>query len=340
MASLLLSLPPVVAFLLLLVFLDSFKLVSLRAVLRSVVAGAAAAFAAWPLNVALMEAPGVSRPSFARYVAPVTEECLKALFVVLLIRGRRVGFLVDAGLHGFAVGAGFALVENVHYLRGLAGASPALWLVRGFGTAFLHGATTSSFAIASKSLSDGHPSRTSVVFLPGLLLAIAVHSFFNHFVLQPVLATLLLLTLLPLLMILVFERSQRATHAWLQADFDTDALLLGTILSGQAGETRVGEYLRSLKVRFPAVVVADMLCLIRVHLELSLRGKGLLMAREAGFAPPVGADVRASLEELRYLEKAIGPTGLLAIRPLLKTSRRDIWQLFKLKEAGSAGAAR
>ena len=122
--------------------------------------------------------------------------------------------------------------------------------------------------------------------------------------------------------------------------FTGDLAFLGTILSGEVGQTRVGEYLQSLTSRFPGPVVADMLCLIRINLELSLRGKGILIAREAGLALPIGEDVRANLEELKYLEKAIGRTGLLAVRPLLKASRHDLWHLYMLEEAGSSAERR
>ena len=74
-----------------------------------------------------------------------------------------------------------------------------------------------------------------------------------------------------------------------------------------------------------------MLCLLRIHLELSIRAKGLLLAREAGFEAPVGEDVRANLQELRYLEGAIGRTGLLALKPILRRSSRDLWQVCLLE---------
>jgi len=112
------------------------------------------------------------------------------------------------------------------------------------------------------------------------------------------------------------------------------SIFLATILSGEVGETRVGSYLQSLKAHFPGTVLADMLCLIRVNLELSLQGKGILIAREAGLRLPVGDEVRANLDEMRYLEKAVGATGLLAIRPLLKNSGRDPWHLYMLEQAG------
>jgi RsiW-degrading membrane proteinase PrsW (M82 family) len=335
---LLVALAPVLVFLAVLVFIDSFKLVPARSVLRSVLAGVIAALLSWHVNLTLIDT-GLGEPVFSRYVSPVVEESLKALYLVYLLRRQRVGFLVDAAIHGFAIGAGFALVENIYYLWSLEGGL-ALWFVRGFGTALLHGGTTALLAMIAKVLADRHPTSRMAFVWPGLAVAILVHSFFNHFILHPLLATGLLLIALPLLMIAVYERSRQATRGWLSAGFTGDLDFLGTILSGEVGQTRVGEYLQSLRSRFPGPVVADMLCLIRINLELSLRGKGILIAREAGLALPIGEDVRANLEELKYLEKAIGRTGLLAIRPLLKASRHDLWHLYVLEQAGSSAERR
>ena len=37
------------------------------------------------------------------------------------------------------------------------------------------------------------------------------------------------------------------------------------------------------------------------------------------------------LEEVRYLEGSIGKTGLLALKPFLHTSTRDLWQMTVLE---------
>lgn len=329
-----LALLPVLLFLALLVLLDSFKLVSLRQVLLALAAGGAAALLAGRLNLALLERAGVPTAAYSRYAAPLLEESLKALWIALLVRRGRVGFLVDAAILGFAVGAGFALVENVDYLRALAEARPLLWLVRGLGTAVLHGATTAVFAMLAKGLFDRHPGSPLLALAPGLLAAAGAHSLYNHFFLSPLLAAGVLLVALPLLVIAVFARSEQATREWLGVGLDSDLELVESIVSGQALETRIGGYLRTLSTRFPGEVVADMLCLVRIQAELAIRAKGLLLAREAGLDAPVGEDVRANLAELRYLQKSIGRTGLLALAPILRRSSRDVWQVYLLEEAG------
>ena len=329
---------PVLAFLATLLLMDSFKLVQFRVVLSTILAGCCAAWLAFHSNGWLMSATGLSTTVFSRYLAPLVEESLKALYVVVLVRRRRIGFLVDAAIQGFAVGAGFAVVENVDYLRHVADTRVFLWIVRGFGTALLHGATTAIVAMIGKSLADRHPGKSLSVFLPGWGAAVAIHSAFNHFILPPLLATGVLLVGLPLLLIAVFEQSEKATHEWLAAGLDADIEVLRLILSEQVGHTRVGSYLRSLKSSFPGEVVADMLCLLRVQLELSLRAKGMLLAREAGVAMPVGEDVRANLMELTYLERSIGKTGLLALKPLQIRSGLDFWEVYLLEQASGKPA--
>jgi len=329
------ALLPVLLFLGLLVLLDSFKLVRLRSVLSALVAGLAAALAGAVLNAWLLDVTRTSPALFSRYVAPPVEEALKALWVVWLLRRGRVGFLVDAAIVGFAVGAGFALVENVEYLRALSEGRLALWLVRGLGTAILHGATTAIFAILAKGLGDRHPEQPLLSLVPGYLAAVLIHSAYNHQLLPPVLSAGVLLVGLPLLVILVFERSERRTRDWMGVGLDTDLEVVEAIASGQALDTRIGHYLCSLKERFPGEVVADMLCLLRIQAELSIRAKGLLLAREAGLEPEVGADVRDRLTELRYLERSIGRTGLLAMQPITRHDARALWQVYLLEQAGA-----
>jgi hypothetical protein len=73
-----------------------------------------------------------------------------------------------------------------------------------------------------------------------------------------------------------------------------------------------------------------MLCYLRLHVELALNAKGLLMMRESGFRVEMDEDTRAKFEELDYLERSIGRTGKLAMSPFLYGSGKDLWQLYLL----------
>src|SRR5438034_1464025 len=109
----LVALTPVVVFLTALWLMDSFTLVRVSAILGALGFGAVAAGACLWLHAWLMHAHQIPVALVTRYIAPLTEETAKALLIVLLIATGRVGFLVDVALEGFAVGTGFALVENL-----------------------------------------------------------------------------------------------------------------------------------------------------------------------------------------------------------------------------------
>jgi protease PrsW len=328
--SIAIALVPVLSLLLLLQLMDSFKLIRLSAVAGAIAAGAAVAVTLSWLHDSLLRIVDIDLATFSRYVSPVTEEALKAVIVAVLLKQRRVGFLVDAAVQGFAVGTGFALAENIDYLRHLETDDLTLWLVRGLGTATLHGATTAVFAMISKTLLDRRERRKWLALVPGLLLAIAVHSAFNHAPLPPVAMTALLLIVLPMVVLAVFQRSEAATREWVGAGMDLDLQLLDLVRSEHFAFTRFGSYLRELRERFGGPIAVDMFCLLRLELELSVEAKAMIMAREAGLEVPVTDDLRASLQEIAYLEASIGRTGLLALRPLNVVSDRDRWHRYLL----------
>ena len=329
---------PVVLFLLVLIYLDSYKLVQRRFVAGALVAGCALAAASWALNAALEARLALSAATYSRYVAPVVEETAKALVIVWLVRTNRIGFLVDAAIYGFAIGTGFAVVENLYYWHSIANPSLGLWLVRGFGTAVMHGGTTAIFGIAGKTLTERRGLKKGAGWLIALLVAMVIHSTFNHFFVSPVLSTAFILIVLPPLIFVVFRRSETALEEWLNVGFDADTEVLEMILSGTLSQSPVGIYLRSLKERFRGEVVVDMVCCLRLHLELSLRAKGLLMMREAGFPVALDAADKANLAELDFLERSIGVTGKLAMAPFLRTSSRDLWQIYMMRdEAARSG---
>lgn len=322
---------PVVVFLVGLRLMDSYKLVHRTLLLLAIAGGVVAALAAFGANRILLDAAHLPPGLLRAWGAPLVEEPLKALLIAWLVSTNRVGFVVDAAVLGFAVGTGFALAENVYYANALRDPSLALWLVRGLGTAIMHGTATALFAIFGKGLWDRWANSGALAFLPGIGLAIIVHATFNQLSASTLVTTAILLAASPILLLAAFEYSDRATRDWLASGFDGEVEMLESILDGAVAETPVGRYLDTLRTRFEPMVVADLFCLLTIHLELSLRAKGMLIARAAGVDVPVDDSVRKNLDEMAYLEKAVGPTGRLAILPLRERSRRDLWQILLLR---------
>jgi len=323
---------PVAVFLIVLVYLDSYKLVRLGTVLLAIAAGGLAAAASYFTNDLGLEITGHGFTAYSRYISPLVEEALKGTILVYLIRKNRIGFPVDAAIFGFAAGTGFAMIENLYYLGVMQDAHFAVWIVRGFGTAIMHGGATAIFGIVAHTLAEEKQSTGPGVLLPGFILAALLHSAFNHFLFAPMLSTVGVLVLLPPVLLFVFQKSEASLRKWLAIDFDADTELLELINSGDFSNSKIGRYLDSIREHFKPEVLFDMLCYLRLHTELSMRSTGMLMLRESGFEVETNEEIKSMLQELKFLESSIGRTGRRAVRPFLRISSRDMWQLFMLED--------
>ncbi|HVF65893.1 MAG TPA: hypothetical protein VNE58_18055, partial [Casimicrobiaceae bacterium] len=167
--------------------------------------------------------------------------------------------------------------------------------------------------------------------IPGFAIAATLHSAYNHMFFSPLFSTIAVLVALPPIMLFVFRRSERTVGAWLGRGYDADVDLLHTLNDGRFADSPAGRYLSTLRDKFRGPVVADLLCYLRLHTELALRAKGLLLMRENGFDVPLDAATREKFEELRFLKRSIGRTGLLALKPMLRATSRELWQLSVLE---------
>jgi RsiW-degrading membrane proteinase PrsW (M82 family) len=324
------ALLPTVAFLILLDRLDSFRLVSLHAALISLGAGGALAVIAYFANVAVMDALSIEIGTYTRYGAPVVEEVLKAGLMIYLFMRARIGFLIDAAIIGFALGTGFALVENLYYLYTFPDASVGVWIVRGFGTAMMHGGATAIFGVLAQSWTERHTKFEPALYLPGLLAAMGVHSLFNHLLGVPMIATGVMLLLVPAVLFAVFAKSEHRIHDWLIKDHADHEKLLAT-MSIEFAHSEAGRFISEVADKFEGAHAADIYAYMRLHAELVLRAEEFLLARAGGDRPHVTDEDRQRFKALHALERKIGRTALLALWPHLHYSRQEMAELYELE---------
>ena len=206
--------------------------------------------------------------------------------------------------------------------------------MRGLGTAVLHGATTAVVAMIAKTMADRKPERAFLAIFPGWGVAVVVHSptttcWSPRWSPRPFCLSSCHCWCLR------FSNAAIVRHANGSAPGSTSISSYCTSSSRSTSRSR-GSALTfaNLRSRFDGQVVADMFCLLRLELELSVQAKARLIARGAGLEIPVDDDLDASLSEPKYLRRSIGPTGLLALKPLQVTSHRDDWHRFMLSQAG------
>lgn len=328
----LIAIAPVVAFLLVLLHLDSHRLIGHHRIAYVFLSGGALAVLGYFVNGFALDWLDMPFTQYSRNVAPLVEEGMKALVLVYLFRRDRIGFQVDAAIMGFAVGAGFSFVENLFYLYHASEAHYAIWMVRGFGTAIMHGGCTALFAVVSQILTERHRRSNPVWYLPGLVAAVVLHAVFNYFPVSPVLSTVVTLLILPTLLFLLFERNEVTIHNFLELDFDVHRRLLRQLEGGEYSGCETGRFLLDLERIHSSPHVRDMITYIHVHTELILSAESVLLARERGEAVEVPDKVRHKIQFMHTLERRIGKTGMHTINPHLKLSKHEFWMLHMFED--------
>jgi len=328
------SLLPVLIFLVALILLDSYKLIKPIMVLQAIIWGCIAGGIALFINRFFIQFIPHQSLLVSVVVAPIIEETVKSVYPFYLLNKKKIGFLVDSAIFGFAAGAGFALIENLFFLHALGERHIFLWLIRGLGTAVMHGGTTAILMIIARYLLERQKQIPLIPLILGFLTAILIHSGFNYLVhiISAELIVIAQLVVLPLLLSLIFINSEKSLRKWLEEGLAANVQLLSDIRAGHFRETKAGNYLYSLQEHLAGEILADIFCYLLIYLELSAQAKALLILKETGIQPVPDPNIQAKFTELKQLEKNIGKTGQLAMAPLLRTSPRDLWQLYFLNQ--------
>jgi protease PrsW len=325
MIKIIISLLPSLLFLFCLQLLDSYKLVKLKTVAQLIIFGCIAAVAAYLLNINLIIKLGISWPQYSKYAAPVAEEILKASFIIYFLYKKRIAFLVDGAIFGFSIGAGFAALENIYYLNSIGEANIVLWILRGFGTAIMHGCTTAVYSMIVKYYSDKNDKPNPAAVILFLFVPVIIHGFFNSFIISPFVFSVMQLIISPIIFYVVFFYSEKQMKGWLEISLESNHELISAINAGELLETKAGKYLQTLKDKYSPLVRVDFLCYIRLYIELSMLAKGLLIMKEVGIANWMIADLKEKIDEINYLEKKIGFTGKMAIQPIVYNEKGIAW---------------
>lgn len=332
------ALAPVLALLFVYDRLDVFNLIDARAIAGLLIAGGAMAALSFLANWRVMDGFPIGFSAYTRYIAPPIEETIKALPIIALFATNRLGFKLDATIAAFAVGAGFSVVENLWYLRDYGDANVSAWMVRGFGTAVMHGGATAIFALISHELSERQAAARAeryrfnpLVFVPGLAAAIAIHSAFNHFPERPLISLAATLLLVPASLFWALAKSDAATQQWLKSDAEAHRQTLADIREGRFATSDAGLAVQRVVSRLHGVAASEGMAYVECKIELVLRAEELILASQSGGAIEIGAAEAEKFARLDALEAKLGRAVVAAISTRVGFSRNDVWELSKLR---------
>lgn len=333
------ALLPVLGMALLFAWLDVFKLMTWREMLGLVLLGGLTGIASYPLSGMFLDTLPIGFSYYSRFAAPFVEEAVKGLAIVGLFAWNRIGFKVDAVISGFAVGAGFSVVENIIYLARFPELSVAVWMVRGLGTAVMHGTTLALLAAIAHELAERETRDAAARFdfspwwfLPGYLVAVLLHGAFNQFPDDPLLAMTVTLVASPIVLIGVFRFGAGEAGHWLTAERDAHQAMVETLRQGRFPDDPAGRRLAALAAEQDPATAEAMREYVEVQAWLVMTAEDTLMKQADGTAPPVPADAKAKFDRLDSLRSTLGAPAMAALAPLLPFSRNDHWEVAELRE--------
>jgi RsiW-degrading membrane proteinase PrsW (M82 family) len=334
-----LALIPVLVLLAVFDWLDAFELVNIKEILVLLLLGGIAASLSWPVSGRLLDTLPIGFSNYSRFVAPWIEEAIKGVMIVALFRMNRIGYKLDAVIAGFAIGAGFSVVENIIYLLRFPDYGAGTWLVRGFGTAVMHGATLAILAAIAHQLAEReHREPASDFdfhlwwFVPGYLVAVALHTAFNQFPDRPLVAMLGAIIVAPLALIAIFHFGTREAERWLVAEMADHRAALEALRDGRWPIGASGEKIAALAGRLDPEGAKRIRRYWELQTWLVAEAEETMMEEATGDAELNSAEVRAALAELDGLKRALGRSTLAALQALLPFSRNDQWEVAELRQ--------
>ena len=332
------ALVPVLVMLFMFVWLDVFKLMTFWETTGLLLLGALTAVAVYPISGTFLDALPLGFSNYSRFVAPWIEELVKGLAVVALFWFNRIGYKLDAVISGFAIGAGFSVIENIIYLTRFPELTANVWMVRGLGTAVMHGTTAAVLAATAHEFAERETRGAAAEFdfnllwfIPGFLIAVAIHTAFNQFPEKPLLAMIGILAVAPFVIMAIFRFGAVEAQHWLSEERICTRAALEAWEAGKIPDDESGRKIAALVKRSDDKTAGRMREYCQLLTWLLLQAEDTLHDQVED-TEKLHIEGRRSFDRLDQLRRELGKANVATLKALLPFSRNDYWEISELKE--------
>ena len=315
--------------------LDLYKTGAFRYVLMGFLAGAISYLIAALVNPIPMNAGDISYWDMVRFLAPVTEEILKALILLYLARRPDFTYFVDGAIYGFSTGIGFAILENFEYVLGNPSAALAVAVNRVISTNLMHAAASATVGIVLGLARFKRITGRTALTLAGILLAIALHTGFNNLVTRVEGGLLLLYAILvgggaATFITLAIKRGLADEKKWIEEKLGAaDRVERGEVAAVQRLE-KSEEILTPLAEIFGMEKASQIEQLLFTQARLGILRKTHEKLADEKIRTAVGAQIDQLRQEMDRARRAVGSYTMLYLR---STYLEESGSLYKRLEA-------
>jgi RsiW-degrading membrane proteinase PrsW (M82 family) len=301
--------------------LDLYASGSFNNVLVALVGGLAAFGGAYVVNTAIM-GRGVSFQTITTTTAPIAEELLKSIALLILVGRPNFTYFVDGAIYGFAAGTAFAVMENPYYAINVPGGGGiGTMLMRAFSTSLMHGTASALVGIALGRFRFARGGSKGLSLLAGWAAAIVLHASFNRAVYHQVGGIVLPLALglggVGLVIGFIFW-GLREEKSWLEEKLGMDQL---RVTKGEKGIVLkmedLDKLLEPIEATFGEEKRDQVEAFVKYQAQLGIKRKAVELARDEKLRGELQKQIDEMQQKMDALRRQVGAYCMSYVRFIL-----------------------
>ena len=303
----------------------------LKCLLWGGIACAPAIFTNWILGHFWLNNPD----AIVQFAAPIYEEVFKGLILLYLFKRAKFTYSVDGALYGFAIGTGFAIVENVSYILGDLSEAPMVAVQRIFSANLVHAFSSAAFGI-TLGLFRSRTSRLRwQIPAVGLLIAIGQHMAFNFLTgrdgIHPV---IFFIPGLPgiLFIYYIMQRGRRRAQAWIKENLGMEERVTRNEVSVVNRLADTDDILLPIVERFGVEKAEQVEKLLYLQAHIGIKRKALDGFRDNDtMRRTIETEINEMHTDMEKIQQEIGTYVMLFVRGLFTEEMVSVWDRMQTK---------
>jgi RsiW-degrading membrane proteinase PrsW (M82 family) len=312
---------------------DKYQTGAFRFVLGSFIWGVLAYFMAAQINPRLVDLGIADYNSLVRFYAPIIEEILKVIIILILIRRADFTYFVDGAVFGFAAGIGFAVVENYEYVLASPNAAVLQAVARVISTNLMHATATGSLGIALGLARTERFGKKMRLALSGLIVAISIHMAYNNLVSRVNSGLLLLYAAIAgiggaLFIASVIKRGFRREQAQMLESLKNVGGITAQEASAVKQVDQMKKFLAPVVEKFGSEKAQQAEKFIRLQAKLGILTKSAASFAESGnekMSLSTEKQIETLREEMNAIRRQVGTYCMLYLRGTFLQESTPLW---------------
>jgi RsiW-degrading membrane proteinase PrsW (M82 family) len=268
------------------------------------------------------------------YFAPILEELLKGMILLIMVRRYQLTYSFDGALYGFAAGIGFAIFENFGYMGKDMSIAAGTAAQRVISANLVH---ASSSAILGIVLGMLHLRRISFRWLAlgaGLSLAIGQHMVYNQASLgkEPLPGAISIGILGVVFVYFAIQLGKKQAQKWIKQKLGIDDGVTQSEIAVVDHLASSADILLPIVERFGAEKASLVEKLLYLEARLGLKRKAMDNFQKNHSVPKsLEAEILALRKEIKATHRAIGAYTMLFVRGLFTAEMVTVWDQMQAK---------